>query len=1121
MTGGRLVVVGNGMVGQRFVEALRARDPDRRWQVTVLAEESPPGVRPGAAVGVLRRGVRRGAEPAHPGRRGASCASATRSPRSTGTARVVTTAAGEHPYDALVLATGSYPFVPPVAGTDLPGVLRLPHPRRPGGDPGARAAAGATGAVIGGGLLGLEAANALRLLGLRTHVVEFAPRLMPVQVDEAGGAMLRRYVEELGVTIHLGAAHHRDAARPGRRGRRRWTSPTAAPVDADLVVFAAGIRPRDELARAAGLRARRRAAACWSTRRCRSDRRARSARSASARPSTARCYGLVAPGYAMAEVVADRLLGGAADLPRRGQRPPSSSCSASTWPRSATRTAPPRAAWTSRSPTRSPASTRSWSSPTTRGRCSAGCWSATPRAYPTLRASVGGPLPGPPLALLAPAGEPGARRSTRCPAAAQVCSCNAVTKDDIDDGDRRRGCADVPALKACTRAGTELRLLRADAQAAARRGRRAAVHRPLRALRRTAGRSCSTSSGCAASARSRSSSPSTAGAGAATSASRRWPRSSPRWAPGTCSTASRRRCRTPTTTSWPTSSATARYSVVPRIPGGEITPDKLIVIGEVARDFQLYTKITGGQRIDLFGARVEQLPQIWRRLVDAGFESGHAYGKALRTVKSCVGETWCRYGVQDSVGLADRPGAALPGAARPAQAQVGRLRLRPRVRRGPQQGLRHHRHRHRMEPLRRRQRRLPAPARRPVRHRPVHRGADHDDRPVPDVLHPHRRPVAAHRRLDRGDGRRPGPPAVGHRRRLARALRRTRRGDGPARRVLRRRVAATCSTTRNGCAGSSRSSTPPTCRTRRSPSRWNAASRCRRGNPSPRPGPRHPPEPPPPPGPPPGVASRSPSDCRRYGDGDTVTVGWTPVCPLDRLEPERGVAALVDGVQVAMFRTDDELFAVGNLDPLSRRVRDVAGHRRQPGRGTHRRLTPAQAGVRPANRALPGPARGDPAPVRRPRAGTAWSRCGCDRRSDAGRTGRLHHRGDRRPATRRVGRAAGAARRPGGARPGPADRAAGRRHRPAGRHPGLPGPAAGRADGQHRHRDARLAGGGRGLGAGRAAAGRARPGPTWSPAAPRRAARSGPPACTTSGRPPRELRGGGRAPGRRGRRPGR
>ena len=94
------------------------------------------------------------------------------------------------------------------------------------------------------------------------------------------------------------------------------------------------------------------------------------------------------------------------------------------------------------------------------------------------------------------------------------------------------------------------------------------------------------------------------------------------------------------------------YPVIPRIPGGEITPEKLLVIGEVARDFGLYTKITGGQRIDMFGARVEQLPAIWRRLVDAGFESGHAYGKALRTVKSCVGTDWCRYGVQDSVGMA-------------------------------------------------------------------------------------------------------------------------------------------------------------------------------------------------------------------------------------------------------------------------------------------------------------------------------------------------------------------------------------------------------------------------------------------------------------------------------------
>jgi nitrite reductase (NADH) large subunit len=96
------------------------------------------------------------------------------------------------------------------------------------------------------------------------------------------------------------------------------------------------------------------------------------------------------------------------------------------------------------------------------------------------------------------------------------------------------------------------------------------------------------------------------------------------------------------------------YSVVPRVPGGEITPDQLIAIGEVAKQFGLYTKITGGQRIDLFGARVEQLPVIWARLIGAGMESGHAYGKALRTVKSCVGQSWCRYGVQDSTTMAIR-----------------------------------------------------------------------------------------------------------------------------------------------------------------------------------------------------------------------------------------------------------------------------------------------------------------------------------------------------------------------------------------------------------------------------------------------------------------------------------
>ena len=113
------------------------------------------------------------------------------------------------------------------------------------------------------------------------------------------------------------------------------------------------------------------------------------------------------------------------------------------------------------------------------------------------------------------------------------------------------------------------------------------------------------------------------------------------------------------------------YSVVPRMPGGEVTADQLIVIGQVAKDFGLYTKITGGQRIDMFGARVEQLPQIWRRLVDAGMESGQAYGKSLRTVKSCVGTSWCRYGVQDSVAMAVRLEQRYRGLRSPHKIKFG------------------------------------------------------------------------------------------------------------------------------------------------------------------------------------------------------------------------------------------------------------------------------------------------------------------------------------------------------------------------------------------------------------------------------------------------------------------
>ncbi|MBC9003439.1 nitrite reductase large subunit NirB [Micromonospora aurantiaca (nom. illeg.)] len=639
----RLVVVGNGMVGQRFVEALRARDTDGRWRVTVLAEERRPAY-DRVRLSAVFDGVDAGELNLHTPDAGVDLRLGEPATGVDRARRVVTTAAGEYPYDALVLATGSYAFVPPVDGTDLPGVFVY----RTLDDLAAireHARGRRTGAVIGGGLLGLEAANALRLLGLATSVVEFAPRLMPVQVDEAGGAMLRRYVEELGVTPYLGVAT--TALRPGPDGTvAALDLADGRSLDAELVVVAAGIRPRDELARMAGLPLGPRGgvlvdAACRTA-----DERIWAVGECAAVDGV--CHGLVAPGYATAEVVADRLLGGAATFPgadtatklkllgvdvasfgdAHGVTP---GCLDVTYTDPATRSYAKLVL--------------SDDARTLLGGVLVGDASA----YPALRASVGGPLPAPPLALLAPAGGAGAGAGA-LPATAQVCSCNAVTRADLDAA-IAGGATDVPALKACTRAGTScgscVPMLKQLLDAAGVRQSTALCehfdHSRQELFDLIRVRGISTFSRLVAEHGRGSGCDICKPVVASILASL-----------GTGHVLDGEQASLQDTNDHFLANLQrdGSYSVVPRIPGGEITPEKLIAIGEVARDFRLYTKITGGQRIDLFGARVDQLPQIWRRLVDAGFESGHAYGKALRTVKSCVGDTWCRYGVQDSVGLA-------------------------------------------------------------------------------------------------------------------------------------------------------------------------------------------------------------------------------------------------------------------------------------------------------------------------------------------------------------------------------------------------------------------------------------------------------------------------------------
>ncbi|ROT34207.1 nitrite reductase large subunit NirB [Micromonospora sp. HM5-17] len=660
-TSGRLVVVGNGMVGQRFVEALRSRDTAGRWQVTVLGEEARPAY-DRVRLSAFFDGVSAEELNLHRPDDGVDLRLGEPALAIDRDRRVVRTGAGEYRYDALVLATGSYPFVPPIdgvyvdAGPDAPG----PTPRlRPGvfvyrtlDDLAAIrdfAKGRRTGVVIGGGLLGLEAANALRLLGLGTHVVEFAPRLMPMQVDEAGGAMLRRYVEELGVTPHLGVATTAVRSRPDG-GLAGLTLSDGGWLPADLVVVAAGIRPRDELARAAGLELGERGGVRVDTT-CRSTTDERIWAVGECAAVEGVCYGLVAPGYAMAEVVADRLVGGTARFPGADTSTKLKLLGVDV-------------ASFGDAHGRSPGSLDvTFVDPATRVYAKlvlsddaktllGGVLVGDVTAYPTLRASVGGPLPGPPLALLAPSGDGTGTGAgiAALPGSAQVCSCNAVTKDQLV-GAIAEGCRDVPALKECTRAGTScgscvpmLKQLLADSGVPLSKAlcehfdhSRQELFDIIRVRGITSfsrlvaehgrGRGCDICKPVVASI--------LASLGN-----------------GYVLDGEQASLQDTNDHFLANIQRDGTYSVVPRIPGGEITPEKLIVIGEVARDFNLYTKITGGQRIDLFGARVEQLPKIWKRLVDAGFESGHAYGKALRTVKSCVGSTWCRYGVQDSVGLA-------------------------------------------------------------------------------------------------------------------------------------------------------------------------------------------------------------------------------------------------------------------------------------------------------------------------------------------------------------------------------------------------------------------------------------------------------------------------------------
>ncbi|MEW9549581.1 nitrite reductase large subunit NirB [Nonomuraea sp. NPDC050783] len=629
----KIVVVGYGPSAHRFVESLQAKGFDGR--VTVIGEEPRPAYDRVHLTSYLAGTSAEDLTYDVPGgtvtRLGTRVTGIDREAR-----RVLTADGAAEPYDVLVLATGSAPFVPPVPGAGHAHVYRtiedLDAIRTAAKD-------AAEGVVVGGGLLGLEAADALRSLGLKTHIVEMSPWLMPRQVDEGGGAVLRQHIEGLGLSVHAGAGVQ-EVVTDGEGQVVGLRKPDGTLLDAQVVVFSAGIRPRDELARAAGLEVGERGGVVVDPGMRTSDPSIYAIGECAL--AGGMIYGLVGPCNTMAEVAADRITGGSAafegaDLSTKLKLlgVEVAQFGAMTGALDVTYMDPVGGIYK-----------RLFISDDARTLLGGICvGDASP--YTSLRPFVGKALPAAPSDLLFS----GAGASLDLPDEAQVCSCNNVCAGDVRTAIADKGVTDVPGLKACTRAGTTcgscvpmLKQLLEKSGVEVSKAlcehfaySRAELFDIVRVREITTfsqliaehgqGRGCDICKPAVASILASLHN-------------------------GHVLEGERAALQDTNDAFLANIQKNGTYSVVPRIPGGEITPEKLIVIGEVARDFGLYTKITGGQRIDLFGARVEQLPEIWRRLVEAGFESGHAYGKALRTVKSCVGSTWCRYGVQDSVGLA-------------------------------------------------------------------------------------------------------------------------------------------------------------------------------------------------------------------------------------------------------------------------------------------------------------------------------------------------------------------------------------------------------------------------------------------------------------------------------------
>jgi len=657
----KIIVVGNGMVGYKFCEKFVAQEQSKDFEITVFGEEPRPAYDRVHLSEFFENQDAKALEMAPAEwykENGITLVVGERvSDINRNNKTIATSKDREFSYDYLVLATGSSAFVPPIKGVEKVGVFvyrtiedledMLAYAAKiKAKKPNAR------GAILGGGLLGLEAGKAVMDMGLEPHIVEFASKLMPRQLDSRSSQVLQLKLESIGLNIHLSKATNQILGNGAITGMEFGEDDT---LDVDMLVISAGIRPRDELGKTSGLEMGSRGGIVVDNRMRTSDKNIFAIGEVALYNQM--IYGLVAPGYDMASIAVNQILGEDSMMAENIDMSTKLKLIGV-----------------------DVASFGEPFMPASKGH-SVIFENKTEHLYKRINVSLDGKkllggiligdatdynmlhqvylnemkIPEDAAQLILPASDGGSSFGSvlDLPDTAQVCSCESLSKGEICCSITDDGCDNLSEVISKTKATTGcggckpmvLDLVNETLKSLGKEVKNTVCEHfnynrqelyDLVKINKVAdydealnlfgnGHGCEVCKPVFASI----------------------------FATITMETANRQPGIQDTNDRFLANiQRNGTYSVVPRVPGGEITPQQLIVLGEVAKKYDLYTKITGGQRIDLFGAQVHELPLIWKDLIDAGFESGHAYGKSLRTVKSCVGSTWCRYGMHESVTFA-------------------------------------------------------------------------------------------------------------------------------------------------------------------------------------------------------------------------------------------------------------------------------------------------------------------------------------------------------------------------------------------------------------------------------------------------------------------------------------